>query len=128
MGRCHCSESLLCAGTFQRYGERYYQRLLRQRLRQGKRTDGSWQLDEPQAPDHGYRTGRIKLGTESSGGFRNIVLTNCIFEHCRGLALETVDGGHLEDIVISNITMRDIVNAPIFLRLGARMRSPEGHP
>lgn len=34
----------------------------------------------------------------------------------------------LEDIVISNITMRDIVNSPIFLRLGARMRSPEGTP
>lgn len=88
----------------------------------------TWQLYEPQAPDHGGRTGRIKFGTESSGGFRNIVITNCIFEHCRGLALETVDGGHLEDIVISNITMRNIVNAPIFLRLGARMRSPEGTP
>lgn len=88
----------------------------------------TWQLDEPQAPDHGGRTGRIKFGTESSGGFRNIAITNCIFEHCRGLALETVDGGQLEDIVISNITMRNIVNAPIFLRLGARMRSPEGTP
>ena len=95
---------------------------------QGSVMDGTCQLDEPQAPDHGYRTGRIKLGTESSGGFRNIAITNCIFEHCRGLALETVDGGRLEDIVISNITMRNIVNAPIFLRLGARMRSPEGTP
>ncbi|GAE83781.1 rhamnogalacturonidase [Bacteroides reticulotermitis] len=94
----------------------------------GSMLDASWQLDEPQAPDHGYRTGRIKFGTESSGGFRNIAITNCIFEHCRGLALETVDGGRLEDIVINNITMRDIVNAPIFLRLGARMRSPEGTP
>ena len=83
---------------------------------------GNWMNRKP--PDHGYRTGRIKLGTESSGGFRNIAITNCIFEHCRGLALETVDGGHLEDIVINNITMRNIVNAPIFLRLGARMRSP----
>ena len=26
----------------------------------GSVLDGSWQLDEPQAPDHGYRTGRIK--------------------------------------------------------------------
>ena len=95
---------------------------------QGSVMNGTWQLDEPQAPDHGYRTGRIKFGTESSGGFRNIAITNCIFEHCRGLALETVDGGRLEDIVISNITMRNIVNAPIFLRLGARMRSPEGTP
>lgn len=90
--------------------------------------DGTWQRNEPQAPDHGFVTGRIKLGTESSGGFRNIAISNCIFERCRGLALETVDGGHLEDIVISNITMRDIVNSPIFLRLGARMRSPEGTP
>lgn len=90
--------------------------------------DCTWQRDEPQAPDHGFVTGRIKLGTESSGGFKNIAITNCIFERCRGLALETVDGGRLEDVVVSNITMRDIVNAPIFLRLGARMRSPEGTP
>lgn len=94
----------------------------------GSVLDCTWQRDEPQAPDHGFVTGRIKLGTESSGGFKNIAITNCIFERCRGLALETVDGGHLEDVVISNLTMRDIVNAPIFLRLGARLRSPEGTP
>jgi hypothetical protein len=44
------------------------------------------------------------------------------------LALETVDGGLLEDVTISNIVMRDIVNAPFFLRLGRRMRGPEGVP
>lgn len=90
--------------------------------------DGTFQRDEPQAPDHGYVTGRIKFGTESSGGFKNISISNSVFENCRGLALETVDGGFLEDIVIDNITMRDIVNAPIFLRLGSRMRSPKGTP
>ncbi len=90
--------------------------------------NGTFQRYEPQAPDQGYVTGRIKFGTESSGGFRNICISNCIFERCRGLALETVDGGFLEDIVIDNITMRDIVNAPIFLRLGSRMRSPAGTP
>lgn len=90
--------------------------------------DASWQLYEPQAPDHGGRTGRIKIGTESSGGFKNIAITNCLFDHCRGLAIESVDGGQVEDVVVSNITMRDIVNACIFLRLGARMRSPEGTP
>ena len=95
---------------------------------QGTALSARWETDEPQAPDHGFNCGRIKLGTESSGGFKNIAITNCIFEHCRGLALEAVDGGHLEDIVISNITMRDIVNAPLFLRLGARQRSPEGTP
>ena len=37
-------------------------------------------------------TGRIKFGTESNGGFKAITITNCVFECCRGLALETVDG------------------------------------
>ena len=30
-----------------------------------------------------------------------------------------------KSITISNITMRDVVNDPIFLRLGARMRGPK---
>ncbi len=72
-------------------------------------------------------TGRIKLGTESNGGFRNITISNCVFDHCLGLALESVDGAQMEDIAISNITMRDIGNAPIFIRLGARLRGP-GQP
>jgi polygalacturonase len=76
----------------------------------------------------GYgRTGRVKFGTESNGGFRNIAISNVVFEHCRGLALETVDGGWLEDVTISNLTMRD-VQMPLFLRLGARMRGPAGIP
>jgi polygalacturonase len=74
------------------------------------------------------RTGRIKFGTESNGGFRNITVSNCVIEDCRGLALEAVDGAHLEDVSISNITMRDIADVPIFLRLGRRMRGPHGTP
>jgi polygalacturonase len=68
--------------------------------------------------------GRIKLGTEASGGFRNIAITNCVFEFCRGLALEQVDGADLTDVVVSNLTMRDVMNAPIFIRLGGRLRGP----
>jgi polygalacturonase len=71
-------------------------------------------------------TGRIKFGTESNGGFKNITISNCVFDYSRGLALETVDGGLLEDITITNITMRDITNAPFFLRLGSRLRGPAG--
>ena len=74
------------------------------------------------------RIGRIKLGTESNGGFKNIAISNCVFEGCHGLALETVDGALLEDVAITNITMRDIVTAPIFLRLGSRMRGPVNVP
>lgn len=68
--------------------------------------------------------GRIKLGTEAGGGFRNIAISNCVFEYCRGLALEQVDGGVLEDVAITNITMREVVNSPLFIRLGARLRRP----
>ena len=68
--------------------------------------------------------GRIKLGTEASGGFRNIAISNCIFEFCRGLALEQVDGAVMEDIVVTNLTMRDVMNAPVFLRLAGRLRTP----
>ncbi len=71
-------------------------------------------------------TGRIKCGTESNGGFKNITISNCVFEGCQGLALETVDGALLEDFTISNITMRDIISCPIFMRLGARLRGPKG--
>jgi polygalacturonase len=74
----------------------------------------------------GQPTGRIKCGTESNGGFKNITISNCIFESCRGLALESVDGGAIEDITFTGITMRDIRNAPFFLRLGARLRAPAG--
>lgn len=71
------------------------------------------------------RNGRIKCGTESNGGFKNITISNCVFEACMGLALESEDGALCEDIAISNITMRDVVNAPLFFRLGSRLRGPK---
>ncbi len=79
----------------------------------------------------------IKMGTESGGGFQNITVTNCavcsprysqvIYGRQRGftgLALEIVDGGTLERVTISNITIKG-VTAPIFLRLGNRARTYE---
>ena len=74
----------------------------------------------------GQPTGRIKCGTELSGGFKNIVIGNCVFENCRGFALESVDGGPIEDITFTNIVMRNICNAPFLLRLGARLHAPPG--
>ncbi len=90
----------------------------------GTLLDGSWQIWD--SPKDAPRTGRIKIGTESNGAFHNIAITNCIFEKCEGLALESVDGSLLEDLVISNIVMREIVTAPLFLRLGSRLRGPSG--
>jgi polygalacturonase len=88
----------------------------------GTMLDGTWKKFDPSA--HVPHTGRIKFGTESNGGFKNISIANCVFDGCRGLALETVDGALLEDVTVTNLTMRDIVEAPIFLRLGSRLRGP----
>lgn len=95
---------------------------------EGTLLDGTFRKTQEFAPDRDRVTGRVKFGTESNGGFRNITISNVVFDHCRGLALETVDGGHIEDIVVTNITMRDVTTAPLFLRLGRRMRGPAGTP
>jgi polygalacturonase len=96
----------------------------------GTLLDGTFQRNTKynNAGQNAGPTGRLKFGTESNGGFKNITISNVVFDYCRGLALETVDGALLEDVTITNITMRDIWNSPIFLRLGSRMRGPEGYP
>jgi len=90
---------------------------------------GTCTTNTKKAPDGDGPTGRIKLGTESNGGFQHITIRRCTFTHSRGLALETVDGAELSDIDVSDLTMTDICNSPIYIRLGNRMRAPEGfHP
>jgi polygalacturonase len=71
------------------------------------------------------RNGRIKYGTESNGGFINTTIANCVFEGCQGYAFESVDGALLEDLTVTNTTMRDLVTGPLFLRLGRRLRGPK---
>ncbi len=85
--------------------------------------EGTWNpaTGLPEVP-----TGRIKMGTESNGGFKNIAISNCVFESCQGLAIESEDGAIVEDISFTGITMRDIRSAPVFIRLGARLRGPAG--
>ncbi len=89
----------------------------------GSVLDGTFKKLAPESRVH--RTGRIKCGTESNGGFINISISDCVFEGCQGYALETVDGALLEDIAITNTTMRDLASGPIFMRLGARLRGPK---
>ncbi len=95
---------------------------------EGTFLDGTFKRTQQQAPDRAGVTGRIKFGTESNGGFKNITISNCVFDRCRGFTLDTADGGLLEDVTINNITMRDITGAPFHLRLCRRMRGPEGVP
>src|SRR5678815_3588750 len=70
----------------------------------------------------------LKIGTESAGDVRDIVFRDCTVAGRRhaikghmssGLSLETVDGGRLERVAVSNIRMTD-VRAPIFVRLARR--------
>ena len=93
----------------------------------GTTLDGTWKRWGPDSKMKSP-TGRIKCGTESNGGFKNITISNCVFDGCRGFALESVDGAILEDITFTGITMRNCMNTPLFLRLGRRMRGPEGTP
>jgi polygalacturonase len=84
---------------------------------------GTWKKFPDDA--HVSRNGRIKCGTESNGGFRNITITGNVIEGCKGISLESSDGAYLEDIAITGNTMRDIVDAPLFLRLNRRNRNPK---
>ncbi len=63
----------------------------------------------------------IKFGTASLGGFRNVTIENIkIYDTFRSaIALESVDGGILEDVTINNIEAINTGNA-IFIRLGHR--------
>ena len=85
------------------------------------------------------RCNAIKMGDASTGGFRNISIGNCVIKHTRdprtssflgahipingisGISLQMVDGGIMEGIAISNITMED-VECPLFIWLGNRAR------
>ena len=80
------------------------------------------------APDRDGPTGRVKFGTESNGGFKNIRIENITFKRCRGLALETVDGALIENIKVRHLRMDDIWNSPIYIRIGDRMRGPTELP
>jgi polygalacturonase len=81
-------------------------------------------LDGTMKPSKGHN-GRIKFGTESSGGFRNCTVANCTFRSCRGLALEEVDGGIMENITINNLTMMDVPDYAIYITTGKRNRTPD---
>ncbi|WP_302884915.1 glycoside hydrolase family 28 protein [Wenyingzhuangia gilva] len=63
----------------------------------------------------------IKLGTASWGGFKNVTIENIeVYDTFRSaIAIESVDGGHIENINVSNINAENTGNA-IFIRLGHR--------
>lgn len=64
----------------------------------------------------------IKMGTESMAPFENIDISHCEIYDTRngGIKLLTVDGAHLRNVTISDITMKN-VRTPMLLRLGSRL-------
>jgi len=94
----------------------------------GTMLDGAFGRTQQRAPDQDRVTGRIKLGTESNGGFYDIVIRDCRFTRSRGLALEVVDGGTMENVLAERLILEEVTTAPIFLRVGDRRRAPDGAP
>lgn len=78
----------------------------------------------------------IKFGTATHGGYENVVITNCVIFNedvplperieC-GIAIEMVDGGWIDGVLISNIRMQR-ARTPIFIRRGNRRSRPDGTP
>ncbi|HEU5165449.1 MAG TPA: glycosyl hydrolase family 28 protein [Chitinophagaceae bacterium] len=64
----------------------------------------------------------IKMGTESMAPFEDIKISNCHIYDTKngGIKLLTVDGAHLRNIEISDITMTE-VRTPMLFRLGSRL-------
>jgi len=84
----------------------------------------------------------LKCGTGSLGGFKRITINNIVIRPSKskqmihplkawgglsGIDLLCVDGGSMQDILISNVVM-DSVQTPIFIKLGNRHDTWPGKP
>ena len=69
----------------------------------------------------------VKFGTETNGGFEDIVMEDIYMYDTRicGFSIMSSDGAVVDNIVLRNVKMVN-VNTPIFLHLGKRMRGPKG--
>jgi polygalacturonase len=72
----------------------------------------------------------FKIGTETEGGFENITFSDSVVFNndvpykervIAGVALEIVDGGWIDGVIVRNIQMQRS-RTPIFIRLGNRKR------
>ncbi len=80
----------------------------------------------------------LKIGTDTQGDFRNIVARNLVLggipdsrtaikghQAITGITLASVDGGQVESILISEITINQ-AQCPVFIGLGNRLRVMPG--
>lgn len=72
--------------------------------------------------------GGVVIGSEMSGGVRNIVISNCIFDGTdRGIRIKTTRGrgGVVEDIRVDNIIMRNIRDQAFVMDMEYSRSTPE---
>jgi polygalacturonase len=75
---------------------------------------------------HGH--GGVVIGSEMSGGVRNLVASNCVFDGTdRGIRIKSTRGrgGVVENVRMSNIVMRNIVEEAITVNLSYTSAPPE---
>jgi hypothetical protein len=76
----------------------------------------------------------FKIGTDSLGGFEDIVVSNLVIRNqdndmnhaCGGINVNCVDGGWVRNVSIQNIIMGN-VRCPIYMVLGCRSRQQSRH-
>ncbi|MCR4901963.1 MAG: hypothetical protein K6A23_03830 [Butyrivibrio sp.] len=76
------------------------------------------------ADDRCGPTGRVKFGTEATGGCNTVIIRRVRFDRSRGFCLESVDTAQMHDILMEDCEMNHVSSAPIFIRLGDRARFP----
>ncbi len=73
------------------------------------------------------RCSAVKLGTETNGGFYNILVedVDIIDTRITAIAIESVDGAIIDGLTLRNMHIKN-AGAPLFIHIGKRMRGPEG--
>ncbi len=85
---------------------------------------GEYTCDKLAAVDRCGPTGRVKLGTESTCGYRQVTIRRVRFHRSRGFCLEAVDCSSLTDVIFEDCSLDNVSSSPIFLRAGDRSRFP----
>lgn len=69
----------------------------------------------------------VKVGTETHGGVKNLIVRNVEGNARYGIAIEAVDGAEIENVLYENIFLSGC-STPLFIRLGSRGRTFDGGP
>ena len=73
------------------------------------------------------RCSAIKFGTETNGGFEDVLVEDIEVYNSRitAIAVESVDGAVIDGVTVRNIRIKN-TNGLLYVMLGDRMRGPEG--